>query len=141
VSAYIPVDLRIQIEQADHGRCSYCLTQAVNSGIPLSFDHILPRSKGGTTIFENVCLACRPCNEFKSDLIEVLDPLTGETVPLFNPRQQRWAEHFTWSEDGTRVEGLTPVGRVTVLTLQMNRALVVATRRRWVSSGWHPPSD
>ncbi|UIE40534.1 HNH endonuclease [Leptodesmis sichuanensis] len=39
--------------------------QTVNNGIPLSFDHILPRSHGGTTTFENVCLACRSCNEFK----------------------------------------------------------------------------
>ncbi|NJN85615.1 MAG: HNH endonuclease [Leptolyngbyaceae cyanobacterium SL_7_1] len=141
MSAYIPIDLRTQIERADRGRCCYCLTQAVNSGIPLSFDHILPRSKGGMTVFENVCLACRPCNEFKSDQIEATDPLARETVLLFNPRQQHWADHFEWSADGTRVEGLTPTGRVTVLALQMNHATIVVARRRWVSSGWHPPVD
>ena len=95
VSAYIPVDLRSQIEPVDRERCCYCLTQT----------------------------------------------LTGETVPLFNPRQQCWAEHFAWSEDGTRVEGLTLVGRVTGLALQMNHAMIVVARRRWVSSGWHPPFD
>jgi 5-methylcytosine-specific restriction endonuclease McrA len=62
VSAYIPTDLRSQIDQADRDRCCYCLTQTVNSDIPLSFDHIVPRSKGGTTTFENVCLACRSGN-------------------------------------------------------------------------------
>ncbi|MBW4523366.1 MAG: HNH endonuclease [Scytolyngbya sp. HA4215-MV1] len=141
MSAYIPIDLRSQIEQADRGRCCYCLTQTVNSGIPLCYDHIVPRSKGGTTTFENVCLACRSCNEFKSDLSEASDPLTGETASLFNPRQQHWIAHFAWSEDGTRVEGLTPIGRVTVLALQMNHAMIVVARRRWVSSGWHPPDD
>lgn len=141
MSAYIPIDLRTQIEQTDRGQCCYCLTQAVNSGIPLSFDHILPRSKGGTTIFENVCLACRPCNEFKSDQTEALDPLTGKTALLFNPRQQHWNDYFSWSTDGTRVEGLTPVGRATVLALQMNHATIVVARKRWVSGGWHPPGN
>jgi hypothetical protein len=117
------------------------LTQAVNSGIDLSFDHILPRSKDGETTFENVCLACRACNEFKSDLIEFADPLTETVVPLFNPRRQHWIEHFAWSEDGTRVEGLTAIGRATVVALQMNRATIRVARKRWVSSGWHPPKD
>lgn len=141
MSNYIPVELRNQIEISDRGRCCYCLTQAVNSGIDLSFDHILPRSKGGKTVFENVCLACRACNEFKSDTTEATDPLTATTVPLFNPRCQNWNDHFTWSEDGTTVEGLTVVGRSTILALQMNRAIIRVARKRWVSSGWHPPKD
>ena len=141
VSAYVPNDLRTQIEQADRDRCRYCLTQTVNSGISLSFDHIVPRAQGGTTVFANVCLACRACNEFKSSQRAGTDPLTGETVPLFNPRQQRWSEHFTWSKDGTTIVGLTPIGRVTVLSLQMNHVTIVVARRRWVAGGWHPPTD
>jgi 5-methylcytosine-specific restriction endonuclease McrA len=69
----------------------------------MSFDHLLPISKGGKTIFENVCLACRSCNEFKSDITEAIDPLTGKTSQIFNPRQQAWSEHFTWSEDGIKI--------------------------------------
>lgn len=141
MSSYISVSLRAQIEQSDRGRCCYCQTQEANSGIPLSFDHILPRSKGGRTTFENVCLACRTCNEFKSNLTAGTDLLTGESMALFNPRLQTWADHFAWSEDGTKVEGLTATGRATVLTLQMNHAAIVAARRRWVVNGWHPPTD
>ncbi len=139
MSSYIAVELRKQVEASDRGQCCYCLTQAVISGIDLSFDHILPKSKGGETRFDNICLACRGCNEFKSDLIEFTDPVTEAVVPLFNPRAQSWAEHFAWSEDGTRVEGLTAIGRATVGALQMNRATIRAARRRWVASGWHPP--
>ena len=127
MSSYISVDLRSQIEQADRDRCCYCLTQAVNSGIPLSVDHILPQVRGGATTFENVCLACRPCNEFKSAVTQAIDPLTGELVPLFHPRQQCWTDHFAWSEDGSRVEGKTAVGRATVLALQMNRTMIVVS--------------
>jgi hypothetical protein len=134
VSTYIPVDLKAQIQQHDCGRCSYCLTQEVNSGIALSFDHILPLSRGGTTSFENVCLACRSCNEFKSDQIQAIDPLTGGLVSLFHPRQQSWQEHFAWSEDGTRIEGRSAIGRATVLALQLSHATIVVARRRWVAA-------
>lgn len=141
MASYISVSLRRRIEQYDQGQCRYCYTQAVNSGIPLSFEHILPRSKGGQNTFENVCLACRSCNEFKASTTEGIDALTGEKAALFNPRLQRWLDHFVWSEDGTRIEGITPVGRVTSKQLRMNHAAIVAARRRWVSSGWHPPLD
>lgn len=66
-------------------------------------------------------------------------PLTGEEVPLFNPRKQLWAEHFMWSEDGTQVVGLTSCGRATVITLQLNNVIAVMVRREWVAAGWHPP--
>lgn len=141
MSFYISTNLRAQIEQTDRGRCCYCQTQEANSGIPLSFDHILPRSKGGETSFENVCLACRACNEFKAASTTGIDILTGESVSLFNPRSQNWADHFVWSGDGATIEGLTPVGRATVIALRMNHTTIVVARKRWVYSGWHPPED
>ena len=140
MSAYIPESLKTQIREGDCYRCCYCLTSEANSGLPMSFDHIHPQSKGGNTSFENVCLACRSCNEYKSDLTEAQDPLTGEIVPLFNPRAQQWSEHFAWSPDATRVEGQTPVGRATIAALRMNNPVIVAARSRWVISGWHPPT-
>jgi hypothetical protein len=107
----------------------------------MTYDHTLPVSQGGETSFENVCLACRSCNEFKSDFTEAVDPLTGETVPLFNPRTQQWYNHFEWSLDGTRVEGLTATGRATIVRLRMNNPVIIVARKRWVISGWHPPND
>jgi HNH endonuclease len=107
----------------------------------MTFDHIKPVSKGGETTFENLCLACRSCNEFKSDSTEATDPLTGEIVPLFNPRTQRWLDHFGWSPDGTRVEGLNAVGRATIVCLRMNNPVIIVARSRWTLGGWHPPTD
>lgn len=120
MSTYLPEELRSRTKQADGNRCQYCLTSEANSGTPLTCEHITPRSKGGPTSFENVCRACRTCNEFKGDATSGVDPLTGEMVPLFNPRIQRWSDHFEWSADATKVEGLTPVGRATVIALRMN---------------------
>ncbi len=59
---------------------------------------------------------------------------------LFNPRAERWEDHFGWSEDGTLVLGLTPVGRATVAQLRVNRQRMVEARRLWVQAGWHPPA-
>jgi hypothetical protein len=131
--------LRAQVSRADHHCCAYCQTSEANSGIPLTIDHILPISKGGKTSFENLCLACFTCNEFKGTLIEADDPLTGDTVLLFNPRTQVWLEHFRWSADSTRIEGVIAIGRATVLALRMNREAILAARMRWVWGGWHPP--
>src|SRR5262249_47721993 len=45
---------------------------------------------------------------------------TGQTMPLFHPRTQIWAEHFSWSQDGLRIVGLTPIGRATVAALHLD---------------------
>lgn len=133
--------LRRAVWQLDKGRCAYCQTSEANSGIPLTIDHIQPLSKGGEATLENLCLACRTCNEFKADQVSALDPLTGQEEALFHPRSQAWAQHFRWSYDGTQVEGLTAVGRATVLALRMNRLPIVSARRRWVWGSWHPPEE
>lgn len=107
----------------------------------MTHDHIIPRSKGGDTSFQNLCLACRNCNEFKSDTTQACDPLTGKPALLFNPRLQKWTEHFAWNLDSTKVEGLTAIGRATIVALRMNNAIIVAARWRWAISGWHPPIE
>lgn len=49
----------------DRGRCQYCLLP-ITIG-EATFDHIVPRSRGGRTSWENVVIACRPCNQVKGD--------------------------------------------------------------------------
>jgi hypothetical protein len=102
----------------------------------LEIDHLNPIAHGGADE-DNLWLACRMCNNFKSTYGN--DPLTNQHIPLFNPRKQRWVEHFIWSEDGTQIIGLTPCGRATVIVLQLNNIIAVMVRREWVGAGWHPP--
>jgi hypothetical protein len=66
---------------------------------------------------------------------------TGREAALFNPRQQHWPEHFSWTQDGTRITGETPCGRATVIALQLNNVVAVTVRRYWVQAGWHSPQD
>jgi hypothetical protein len=131
--------LKAKIREAAGNRCGYCQSAQKYVFAPLEIDHIIPVAEGGTDDEVNLWLACRMCNGFKSDNTHGYDPLTGETVPLFNPRTQDWHEHFTWSEDSTQIIGLTPCGRVTVIVLQMNNLIAVMVRREWVAAGWHPP--
>ncbi len=79
--------------------------------------------------------------EYKGNLTQAIDPVTPELVSLFYPRRQQWSEHFIWSADGTRIEGLTVIGRTTVVALRMNHTVIIGAQRRWVSSGWHPPIE
>jgi hypothetical protein len=105
----------------------------------LEIDHLVPHARGGSDEETNLWLACRLCNLFKGTQTEAADPVTGRTVALFNPRTQCWSDHFAWSSDGTRLMGLTPCGRATVVALQLNHLLAASVRREWVQAGWQPP--
>jgi hypothetical protein len=138
--SYISADLRRQVAEDAGHRCGYCLTDEALSGIPLTLDHVVPVAAGGPNTRDNLWLACRPCNEFKAAQTQAVDPQTGQSAPLFNPRAQVWHEHFSWNTDQTEVRGLTATGRATVSALQINRPMLVRARRRWHLAGWQPLS-
>ena len=54
---------RETIFQRDHYTCQYCSTRLPSH--KLTCDHVIPRSKGGKTTWENVVSACLPCNTKK----------------------------------------------------------------------------
>jgi hypothetical protein len=138
---YIPKLLRDQVRREARNRCGYCLIQQEIVGIQLHVEHILPEAAGGATILENLWLACSECNNHKGSQVDAIDPDSNERVPLFNPRLQQWAEHFRWSEDGAQIIGISPIGRATVIALDLNQPFMLIARRRWALVGWHPPRD
>jgi hypothetical protein len=66
-----------------------------------------------------------------------LDPMSGETVPLFHPTWQMWSEHFRLNE--YEIEGLTATGRATVLTLVLNYPRRQLIRQVEETFGLYPP--
>ncbi|MCU0507761.1 MAG: HNH endonuclease [Anaerolineae bacterium] len=56
---------RRSVVMRDNFTCQYC-GDSPGRGL-LTLDHIVPRSKGGQTSWENVVAACRPCNMRKGD--------------------------------------------------------------------------
>ncbi|MBN2589772.1 MAG: HNH endonuclease [Sedimentisphaerales bacterium] len=115
------------------------MTQERVSGVPLTVEHLTPRAKGGNDTDENLWMSCRLCNEAKGILTDASDPETGDIVPLFNPREHVWSEHFAWSENGTQIIGRTSIGRATIMALSLNSDFRVRARALWVEVGWHPP--
>jgi 5-methylcytosine-specific restriction endonuclease McrA len=109
------------------------------TGEEFTIDHIFPETRGGGDGFDNLCFCCFWCNVYKQAHIEGLDPRTKRLVPLFNPRTQRWDEHFRWSSTFTRVLGRTAVGRATVEVVRLNRPRLVRARKVWAHHGLHPP--
>ncbi len=134
----ISQNLRNLVIERAHGLCEYCQTAQIIV-VTMEVDHIVPEIEDGQTVETNLCLTCRSCNGFKLDFQIAIDPETGDTYPLYNPRTQLWDDHFRWSEDGLRIIGLTPIGRATISRLRMNRESILASRRLWVRAGWHPP--
>lgn len=102
------------------GCCEYCRSQVRFAMQSFSVEHIVPRSRGGKTEFENLTLACQGCNNHKYTKTKGRDPVNGDVVPLYHPRLQRWRDHFAWNEDCALIIGLTPVGRATVGALCLN---------------------
>ncbi|MBI5729965.1 MAG: HNH endonuclease [Ignavibacteriales bacterium] len=54
---------RRNILKRDGHKCAYC----GRADLPLTLDHVIPRSKGGDDSWENLVAACLPCNNRKGD--------------------------------------------------------------------------
>jgi 5-methylcytosine-specific restriction endonuclease McrA len=89
---------RINVMARDKFRCQYCGTKLPMS--KLSFDHVVPRSQGGKTSWDNIVTACLPCNVRKGNrapeqagmrlrslprrpvhLVALVLPLRSESIP------------------------------------------------------------
>ncbi len=70
----------------DHYTCQYCGSQPPPS--ELTLDHVVPRSRGGVSSWDNLVVACRRCNLRKEDLT----PEEARLKLLRSPRQPRWEE-------------------------------------------------
>jgi len=58
-----PAFTRFNVFLRDAFSCQYCLTRHPTP--ELTFDHVIPRARGGVTNWQNVVTACRACNTFK----------------------------------------------------------------------------
>ncbi len=79
--AHLPLTRR-NVLSRDRGRCAYC------GGRGDTVDHVVPRSRGGEHIWQNVVAACRGCNGHKAD--RTLDEL-GWTLGVTPRVPSGWA--------------------------------------------------
>lgn len=125
------------VERARHC-CEYCLVHQDFAASAHQVDHIVAEKHAGKTTMNNLALSCTLCNRRKGSDITSIDPETGEVVSLFNPRTQRWSDHF--AVDGVRIIGRTPAGRTTVEFLRLNSFERLVERAEWLSAGRFPPT-
>jgi hypothetical protein len=130
-------DIQRQVRQRAADRCEYCRMHQALQGASFHVEHIVPQSREGHTSLENLAWSCPGCNLRKSDRTEVLDPQTGQLVPLFNPRNERWRDHFRWQ--GFRIVSLTRIGRATAAALDHPRRIRI--RQAEESFDLFPPDD
>jgi 5-methylcytosine-specific restriction endonuclease McrA len=51
----------------DEYKCQYCAQNFREAN--LTIDHVIPKSKGGSSTWDNVAAACKPCNQKKRDYL------------------------------------------------------------------------
>ena len=115
---YITAELRRLVAARAEGICEYCLIAAADTYLGCQVDHIVSEKHGGLTDAGNLAYACVFCNRAKGSDIGSIHWESGQFVRFYNPRIDRWAEHFTVSE--SRIDGLTQQGVVTALIFEMN---------------------
>jgi len=127
--------------------CEYCHSLEEASAALFAIDHIIPQSLPGSSDDpDNLALACQRCNGYRYNFTTGIDPETGDIIAIFNPRKQKWSDHFIWSADGLTIIGITPTGRATCNRLDLNdnrhnEGSIIKARRFWIKGGWHPPDE
>lgn len=61
----IPEKVRVAVWKRDEGKCVKCGNRE-----KLEYDHIIPRSKGGSNTIRNIELLCEKCNRAKGSKIK-----------------------------------------------------------------------
>src|SRR5262249_42318996 len=59
----MPKFSRENVYARDHGRCQYCAKKIARP--EATYDHVVPRARGGKTTWANVVICCVPCNQKK----------------------------------------------------------------------------
>ncbi len=80
-AAQKPAFTRFNVFLRDKWQCQYCGDKFRTQ--ELTFDHVIPRSRGGRTTWANIVTACQECNILKGDRI----PRECGMYPFAEPRQ------------------------------------------------------
>lgn len=115
---YVNADLRRRVRERAEFLCEYCLIADEDTCLGCEVDHIISEKHGGLTVEENLALACVFCNQAKGSDVGSIVPQTGEFVRFFNPRIDRWRDHFRLQN--YRIEPLTAIAIATAQILRFN---------------------
>lgn len=135
MARWISAELRQTIADRAKFLCEYCLIAEADTFYGCQVDHIISLKHGGSSETENLAYACALCNRAKgSDVGSV--STSGEFTRFFNPRTDRWAEHFSLEQAAIRP--VTPVGEVTARILGFNDSARLHEREEMIRFGKYP---
>lgn len=135
----LPPEIQQTVRARASYRCEYCHAPEEWQYVEFTMEHLVPVAAGGAGTAENLALACFSCNRRKWDRRTGIDPAAGIEQRLFDPRRDRWNDHFIWSADGLEIVGVTAIGRATVNALGLNRDRLRRIRAADLELGRHPP--
>jgi len=128
--------LRNRVRARAAGCCEYCGLHQDDAFEAHEADHIIAEQHRGETTGENLAFACWECNRRKGPNLSSIDPQSGEITRLFNPRRDRWGDHF--GLEGARILPRTAVGRATVALLRLNSKENLTLRAALCEIGRYP---
>jgi hypothetical protein len=114
----IPDDLRRLVASRADYLCEYCLIAEADTFWGCQIDHIISIKHGGSTSANNLAYACAVCNRQKGSDLGSIDWDTGDLVCFYNPRCDRWADHFHLK--GATIQPISKIGQVTQRILGFN---------------------
>jgi len=122
-------------ERAGHC-CEYCLIHQDDLVFKCQTDHIISIKHGGPTQFDNLAHSCLICNTNKGSDVGSVDVFTQTFARFFNPRTDRWSDHFDFQ--GAEILPKTDIGRATVKIFQFNTPERVTRRAFLLAIGRYP---
>ena len=134
--SYISAALRREVIQRANNCCEYCRLSQNDDFFTFHVDHIISEKHEGETKSDNLCFSCSNCNIRKGSDIAGADPQTNQATFLYNPRIQKWEEHFEVTHG--YINGKTPEGRLTVFLLRFNTLERIAERIELAKLGSYP---
>ena len=139
-TTHIPAEMRREVMLRARYLCEYCLIHADDTYWGCQIDHIISEKHGGTTTVDNLAHACTFCNRNKGSdvgsMLAATSPQDRQFVRFFNPRIDRWSEHFAL--DGIVITPLTDIGKVTANILGFNQIDRLLERQELQELGHYP---
>ena len=99
---------RQNIYARDHYRCQYCGEKSPSE--ELTYDHVIPKSRGGKTEWKNIVTCCMECNRRKggrtpreASMKLIRKPVRPKWVPAiritvgFKEVPQSWRDYLYWN--------------------------------------------
>ena len=139
MTSYVAAELRRLVETRAKHLCEYCLIHYDDTYLGCQIDHVISEKHDGPTEAGNLSLACAFCNRAKGTDVGSIVPGTSEFTRFFNPRTDRWSDHF--APEGVLIQSQTAVGEATARILGFNPPERILERQLLSESGRYPPAE